>query len=148
MYVDSSSQCNDLAFNIGAGTSTVTRSWTIKETSLLQTSGLSFHLAYGVRHSFEFVIHVVASQNVTNKSFLVCMCYLNKKENMYFGSPSDSWDPCGKARPSYIFYIIRGGEPKLLALELISVFHHLPIVGPKQFCALVHLTCTRKASTS
>merc|ERR1711976_50925 len=32
MYVDSSSQCNDLAFNIGAGTSTVTRSWTIKIT--------------------------------------------------------------------------------------------------------------------
>lgn len=32
MYVDSSDLCNDLGFNIGAGTSTVTRSWTIKIT--------------------------------------------------------------------------------------------------------------------
>ena len=30
VYVDSSDVCNDLGFNIGAGTSTVTRSWTIK----------------------------------------------------------------------------------------------------------------------
>ena len=30
MYVDSSDVCNDLAFNIGSGTSTVTRSWRIK----------------------------------------------------------------------------------------------------------------------
>ena len=30
VYVDSSDLCNDLGFNIGAGTSTVTRSWTIK----------------------------------------------------------------------------------------------------------------------
>ena len=30
MYVDSADVCNDLGFNIGAGTSTVTRSWTIK----------------------------------------------------------------------------------------------------------------------
>merc|ERR1711971_183224 len=32
MYVDSADVCNDLGFNIGAGTSTVTRSWTIKIT--------------------------------------------------------------------------------------------------------------------
>ena len=30
MYVDSSDVCNDIGFNIGSGTSTVTRAWTIK----------------------------------------------------------------------------------------------------------------------
>ena len=30
MFVDSSDMCNDLGFNIGSGTSTVTRSWRIK----------------------------------------------------------------------------------------------------------------------
>ena len=29
-----------------------------------------------------------------------------------------------------------------------SEFHHLPRVGPKQLCALVHLGCTRAAGTS
>ena len=28
------------------------------------------------------------------------------------------------------------------------MFHHLPSVGPKQFCALAYLGCTRKAGTS
>merc|ERR1711971_124357 len=32
MFVDSSDQCNDIGFNIGAGTSTLTRSWTIEIT--------------------------------------------------------------------------------------------------------------------
>ena len=32
VYLDSSDACNDLAFNIGSGTSTVTRSWRIKVT--------------------------------------------------------------------------------------------------------------------
>ena len=30
VFVDSSDMCNDLGFNIGSGTSTVTRSWRIK----------------------------------------------------------------------------------------------------------------------
>ena len=30
VYVDSSEMCNELAFQIGSGTSTVTRSWSIK----------------------------------------------------------------------------------------------------------------------
>ena len=67
-------------------------------------------------------------------------------ENMHFGS--DSWDPCSKAKQSYVQYIIRHGEAKLLKLELTSVFHHFPSVGPKQLCALAHLGCTREASTS
>ena len=37
---------------------------------------------------------------------------------MHFGSPSDSWDPCGKARPSYVQYIIRQGEAKASTLYL------------------------------
>ena len=67
---------------------------------------------------------------------------------MHFGSSSDSWDPCSKAKPSYAQYIIRRGEAKLHILELTSVFHHLPSVGPKKLCALAHLRCTRKAGTS
>ena len=72
---------------------------------------------------------------------------LNVK-NMHFGSPSDSWYPCGKAKPSHVQYIIRQGEAKLRILELTSVFDHVPSVGPKQLCALAHLGCTREAGTS
>ena len=53
-----------------------------------------------------------------------------------------------QSQDTYSKYIIRYGEAKLLILELTSVFHHLPSVGPKQFCALVHLGCTHKVSTS
>ena len=74
--------------------------------------------------------------------------YVLRVKNMHFGSPSDSWYPCGRARPSYIHYIIRRGEAKLRILELSSVFHHLPSAGPKQLCALAHLGCIRKAGTS
>ena len=69
-------------------------------------------------------------------------------KNMHFGSPSDSWDPWGKAKLSYIQYIIRQGEAELRILELMSVFHLLPSVGPKQLCALVHLGCTPEVGTS
>ena len=51
---------------------------------------------------------------------------------MHFVLPSDSWDPCSKAKSSYVHYIIRQGEAELVILELSSVFHHLPIVNPKQ----------------
>ena len=54
----------------------------------------------------------------------------------------------GEAKPSYIQYIIRQGQAELQILELTSVFHHLPSVGPKQLCALAHLGCTREAGTS
>ena len=63
---------------------------------------------------------------------------------MHFGSPSDSWDPCGKAKPSHLHYIVKRGKAKLCILELTAVFHHLPSVGPKQLCALTHLRCTHK----
>ena len=52
-------------------------------------------------------------------------------KNMHLGSPSDSWDPCSKAKLSHIQYVIRQGEDELRILELTSVFHHLPIVSPK-----------------
>ena len=67
---------------------------------------------------------------------------------MHFGSPSDSWNPCGKAKPSHVQYIIRQGEAELHILELTLVFHHLFSVGPKQLCASAHLGCTREAGTS
>ena len=69
--------------------------------------------------------------------------YALKVKNMHFGSTSDSWDPQGKAKPSYV----RQGEAELGILELTSVFHHLPIANPKQLCALAHLGCTCKAGT-
>ena len=42
---------------------------------------------------------------------------------MHFGSPSDSWHPCGKEKPSYVLYIIKCGKAELRILELNSVFH-------------------------
>jgi len=65
---------------------------------------------------------------------------------MHFGSPSDSWDPCGKAKQGYVQYVIRQGKGKLHILELTQVFHHLPRIGPKQLCALAHLGCTHEPS--
>ena len=73
--------------------------------------------------------------------------YMLRVKNMHFGSPSDSLDPCGKVKPSYIQYIIRQGEAELRILELTSVFHHHPSVGPKQLCALPHLAYACEAST-
>ena len=67
---------------------------------------------------------------------------------MQFGSPSDSWDPSSKAKPSHSQYIIRQGEAELQILELASVFCHLPSVSPKQLCAFAHLGCTLEAGTS
>ena len=67
---------------------------------------------------------------------------------MHFGSPLDSWDPCSKAKPSYVKYIIRQGEAELCILGLTSVFHHLSSVGPIQLCALAHLGCIREVGTS
>ena len=66
---------------------------------------------------------------------------------MHFGSPSHFRDPCGKAKLSYVVYIISGDEAKLRILELTSVFHHLSSVGHKQLCALAQLGCTREAGT-
>ena len=67
---------------------------------------------------------------------------------MNFGSASDTWDPCGKVKLSYVHYIIKQNEAKLYILELTSVFHHIPSVGPKQLCGVAHLGCTCEAGTS
>ena len=69
-------------------------------------------------------------------------------KDKHFGSPSDSWDPCIKAKLSYVHYIIRQGKAELRILELTSVFHHLPSVGPNQLCVLAHLGCTQEAGAS
>ena len=74
--------------------------------------------------------------------------YVLNMKNMHFGSPSDSWHQCGKAKLSYAQYIIRQGKAELHILELTLVFHHLPSVSPKQLCALAHLGFTREAGTS
>ena len=44
--------------------------------------------------------------------------YVLRVKNMHFGSTSDSWDPCSKAKPSFVQYIIRQGEAELRMLEL------------------------------
>ena len=62
--------------------------------------------------------------------------------------PSDFWDQCCKAESNYVQYIVGRGEVELRLLELTSVFHHLPSVGPKQLCALAHLRCTRGVGIS
>ena len=66
---------------------------------------------------------------------------------MHFGSPSDTWDPCGKVKLSYIHFIIRRGEAELRRLELTSVFYQLPSVSFKQLYLLAHLGFTREAGT-
>ena len=81
-------------------------------------------------------------------SLIKVLWYVLRVKNMHFESPSDSWDQCGKAKPNYVQYIIRQGEAKLCLLELTSVFHHFPRIGPKQLCVLAHLGCTREAITS
>ena len=72
--------------------------------------------------------------------------FVLRVKNMHFESPSDSWDPCGKAKPSHVQYIIKQGEAKLGILEITSVFHHFPSVGPKQLCALVILKAFKKGT--
>ena len=73
---------------------------------------------------------------------------MSRVKNMHLGSSLDSWDPWGKAKPSYVQYIIRWGEAELCILELTSVFHHFSSGGPKQLCVLAHLGCTPKAGAS
>ena len=74
--------------------------------------------------------------------------YVLGVKNMHFGSPSDSWDSCGKAKQRYVKYILRQGKAELHILELTSMFHHLPSVCPELLCAIGHLGCTREAPTS
>ena len=52
--------------------------------------------------------------------------YVLGEKNMHFWSPSDSWDPCSKAKLRQAQYIIRRGEAELRILELTSVFHPPP----------------------
>ena len=80
-------------------------------------------------------------------SLIKVLWYVLRVKTLDFGSPSDSWNQCGKDKPSCVQYIIRQSEAKLRIFELTLVFHHLPSVGPKQLCALAHLGCTREAGT-
>ena len=81
-------------------------------------------------------------------SLMKVLWYALRVENMHFGSPSDSWDQCGKPKRSHAQYIYRQDKAELHILELVSVFHHLPSVSSKQLCALAHLGCTHKEGTS
>ena len=67
---------------------------------------------------------------------------------MHTLSPLDSCSRIGKEKLSYAYYIFRYAETKLCLLKLISPFHHLPHVGPKQLCVSAPLGCTCKRGYS
>ena len=62
--------------------------------------------------------------------------YMVRVKNMHSGSSSDPWGPCSKQKLRSMHYDISWVEANLRLAKLTSVFHHLPNVGPKQFCAL------------
>ena len=66
--------------------------------------------------------------------------YVLRVKNMHFGSLLDALGSMrrGKAELNKLQY--HAFEPRILQFN--PVFHHLPSVGPKQLCALVHLGCT------
>ena len=81
-------------------------------------------------------LSVVLSQNVTNKSCLVCV---KSEKYASWVTLRPQWNHC------------RRGEAEVRILDFKttwSEFHHLPRVGPKQLCALAHLGSTRTAETS
>ena len=51
-------------------------------------------------------------------------------KSMHFGSTSDSWDPCSKAK--HVQYVIGRGEAELRILELTSVFYQAKRVLPSK----------------
>ena len=81
-------------------------------------------------------------------SLIKVLWYALRVKNMHFGSPLDTSDPYSLVKLSHVHYIIRQGKAELCILELTSVFHHLPIVSPKQLCESAHIRCTRKVVTS
>ena len=89
-------------------------------------------------------VFAVGSQNITNKSFLVCV----KSEKYAY---SVTLRPLGfmrqgEAKIQRLWFRARRSRA-VYSITCISV-HHLPRVGPKQLCALAHLGCTRVADTS
>ena len=87
-------------------------------------------------------------QSYYKVSLIKVAWYVLRVKDMHSWSPPDLWGPWDEEKLSYIHYDIRREEAKLRILEIASVFHHLPSVGPKQLCALAHLGCTREAGTS
>ena len=78
----------------------------------------------------------VLSQNVNNKSCLVCVM-------------SEKYASWVTLRPQWERYRRGKSEVRILNFKTTwSEFHHLPRVGPKQLCALAHLGSTRAAGTS
>ena len=59
--------------------------------------------------------------------------------------PPGFYEARGKVQPIYAHYIIGQGKAKLRISVLISVFHHLPSIGPNQLCALALLGSTSEA---
>ena len=96
----------------------------------------------------------VCQFNIKISNYCNCITinrYVLRVKNMHSGLPSDPWGLSGEAKLSYVYDNIRQSKAKLSYLwlsKLILVFYHLPNVGPKQLCALIHLGCTHEAGTS
>ena len=58
----------------------------------------------------------------------------------YFGSPSEPWDPLGKAKLSYWYYVIRWDKAE-------RCFITSPVSVPSS-CVLANLGCNREVGTS
>ena len=82
-------------------------------------SRLSNHLSMQVQKLTP--VSAVVSQNISDKSFLVC-AKSEKYAKCILGHPLSELRPQG---------FIRQGKAKLRLSELTSVFYHLPSVGPK-----------------
>ena len=89
-------------------------------------------------------VFAVGSQNVTNRSFLVCV----KSEKYALWVTLRPLGSIRQGEPEIhaIQYCARGSRAALI--KLTSVFHHFPSVGPKQLCALAHLGCNCETGTS
>ena len=89
-------------------------------------------------------VFAVGSQNVTNRSFLVCV----KSEKYALWVTLRPLGSIRQGEPEIhaILYCARGSQAALI--KLTSVFYHFPSVGHKQLCALAHLGCTLAAGTS
>ena len=76
-------------------------------------------------------------------SVIKVLLYMLRVKNMHLGHPQTPVIDVAKQSRAMCNTLLGKAKP-----SCVSVFHHLPSVGPKQLCALAHLGCTRKVGTS
>ena len=96
-------------------------------------------------HTLRFPIPAVVSQNVTNKSYFLCL-----ESNKYIcilGYLQTLW--VYEARQSWATYVHDDSRQSIAdVIKFTPAFHHFPSVGPSWVFALAHLGWTRKVGTS